>query len=395
MTEQLPRYPKDLVHKYGAKAGILKHVKKHLPQIPQADSIVKLPEESADDALGRADKEGILWPRIFRSSAVFELYVGSEGMFPTKMLDGFKEGKAKIQNPTYRGPYSSPEFFEQFVRFQIQDIATAPKQLKEYEPGEYDDLPDAIPVIIAEKSPSSITGTFVKHPNQDGVYIISATAAESLEGKDPLRSTYIYRVGEGVKPLKYFTQGRLEMEGSIPARARARLHDEIFEVVSWHDLIASLPEMDDGWSWQIEFGLDPVCLYQVRPFKPLEKADFAIADPTNPEISVLVFGVTKGVDLRVETNVWERSRDEEINPENRPSLLFDRLRSARHCDYVPNLQANILYSPVGILAHDDIRAMRMAQLTVLYAGPPKGLGFGQGDLVSLAADGRSFKAIKI
>ena len=69
MTAQLPRYPRELVHKYGAKAGILKHVKRHLPAIPQVDSIVKLPEESVDAALERADNKRILWPRIFRSSA--------------------------------------------------------------------------------------------------------------------------------------------------------------------------------------------------------------------------------------------------------------------------------------------------------------------------------------
>ena len=392
--KSLPRYPAGLVHKYGAKAGILKHVKKHLPAIPQVDSIVKLPEESVDAALERADKERILWPRMFRSSSVFELMVGSEGVFPSKWLDGFKEGKAKIQNPTYRGPYSSPETFEHFVRYTIQDIAFAPKNLKEHEPGEHDDLPDVIPVIIAEKSPSSITGTFVKHPNQEGVYIISASVAESLDGWDPQHSTYIYRAGEGVKQFKYFTRGGVEECEDISDKAKARIHDEISQVVSWHDMIASLPEMDDQWSWQIEFGLDPVCLYQVRPFKPLEKADFVIADPTHLDLPVLVFGVTKGIDLRVERNVWERSKDQKINPEKKQSLLFDDLRSARHCDLVQNLQANILHSAHGMLAHDDIRAMRVAQVTVLCGGSANLFDLEQGQIVNLVSDGKNFKATR-
>ena len=129
----------------------------------------------------------------------------------------------------------------------------------------------------------------------------------------------------------------------------------------------------------------------------MEKADFVIPDPTDLVVPALVFGITgrNGIDLRVETDVWERhKKDQEINPDNKPSLLFDQMRSARHCDLLQNLQANIFHSAIGMLAHDDIRAMRMAQLTVLYGGSSNYLPLAQGDLVNIVSDGKNFKATK-
>ena len=81
-------YPQELVHRYGAKAGMLMYVRERLPDIPQVDMIVKTPEEPINDALKRADRTRILWPRIFRSSAIAELQ-GYEGEFPTRVVEGF------------------------------------------------------------------------------------------------------------------------------------------------------------------------------------------------------------------------------------------------------------------------------------------------------------------
>jgi len=100
-------------------------------------------------------------------------------------------------------------------------------------------------------------------------------------------------LGIVIAKFNYFTRGGVEECEDISDKAKSRIPDEIIEVVSWHDMIASLPEMDDGWSWQIEFGLDPVCLYQVRPFRPLGKADFVIADQTDLHLGELVSEISE------------------------------------------------------------------------------------------------------
>lgn len=81
-----PKYPHELVHRYGAKAGILIYVAEHLPDIPQAPMVVSEIGESADSLLARADAKGIGWPRLFRSSAEAEL-LGYEGYLELKRLN--------------------------------------------------------------------------------------------------------------------------------------------------------------------------------------------------------------------------------------------------------------------------------------------------------------------
>ncbi len=213
------RYPVELVHRCGAKAGILMYVRDHLPHIPQADMIVKTPEESVDDALKRADREGILWPRIFRSSAVAELY-GYEGSFITKAVDGFEEGRAAIKNPNYSSPYETREYFDFYLRRTIENIQKSAAYLRKRSPDGNSDLPDDISVIIAEKSPSSIVGTFIKHPNQSGLYIISATVERSrfpigpFNILDPEHSAYIYS-GNVVKRFEGFSHESVEASTDV------------------------------------------------------------------------------------------------------------------------------------------------------------------------------------
>src|SRR3989344_67792 len=385
------RYPTDLVHRYGAKAGILMYIQEHLPHIPQVDMIVKTPEESIDDALKRADKQRILWPRIFRSSAVAELY-GHEGDFPTKIMEGFEAGRAAITNPRYLVPYSSRERFDDLVRGVIRDIQTSPRDLKEADPPAYAHLPDDISVIIAEQSPSSITGTYIRHPNQKECYVVSATVADSLDTPDPLHSAYICDGQTGVQHFHGFDKRDIEKSGAISPAAKARIPFEIETIIPWHDQIARLPEMDPGWTYQIEFGLDPTCLYQVRPFKPMAFAGFTLP-PADDYIDYLVIGITprEGIAVRVETNLWERGCNrEEINPDHQPSLLYDCLRSARSCDDLPNHQANLLTGGFGILAHGDIKAMRRAQVSVIFIGDPYYNHLHQGDRVILTSDGKTF-----
>ncbi len=220
------RYPKALVHRYGAKAGILMYVREHLTGIPQVDMVVKTPEESIDDVLRRADRYPILWPRIFRSSAVAELE-GYEGLFPTKVIGDFERTKRNIRNPNYIGHYNSRESFESHVRTTIKDIQKSPKWLKEDDP-------------------------------------------------------------------------------------------------------------------------------------------------------------------------WERSHTEPINPDNQPSVFVGEPRYARHANLLKNHQANIFTSSYGILAHDDIMALRHAQVT--YFGSSRdenGEELHRGDWVNIVSNGKTVRIRKI
>lgn len=165
------------------------------------------------------------------------------------------------------------------------------------------------------------------------------------------------------------------------------IDQDVSTVTSWHDKIASLPQMDPNWAYQIEFGINPPRLYQVRPFKPYEKADFTVAS-TYKYAKPFVIGITPqdGIRLRAETDLEKRRRRyEPINTDNQPTVVFDKLRELRISE-VPNVRAHILRSSNGVLVHEDIRAIRQAAVTALFAGYPEG-EFQQGDWVRIRSDG--------
>lgn len=379
-------HPQELVENYGAKAGILMYVARELPDIPQARMIVKTPSESIDDVLKRADAEAITWPRIFRSSAAVELY-GYEGDFPTFVIGDFETEREKITNPGYCGVYSRRDVFDAHVQETIEKIETSPKWLKE-EPGN-EHLPDRISVIIAEKSPSKIVGTYVKHPNQEEVYLISCSLAAGADSVDASRSNYVFRPGERVKPLDGFTTREVEKSKDINEETIRR---QLEKAISWHDRISQLREMDPGWAYQVEFGLDPLCLYQVRPFKQKEIADFHV-EPTESYEHTIVIGVTpkEGIRVRVDGDLWDRHcRDEPINSDNQPSVFYGAMREARHIEFLPNLHANLLQHSYGFLAHEDVKAMRLAQVTGLFSGgTPE--NYRIGEWVNIVADGKAIR----
>lgn len=157
------RYPKELVHRFGAKAGILMYVAQMLPDIPQAKMIVSEIGEPTEALLRRADVAGIGRPRMFRSSAFVEL-AGYEGDFRT--LD------------------SSVQYLDEPT--MVEFVRRSTESFRDGDPT----LPEEINVIIAEKSPSRLGGTYIKLPNQDDQYLVSAVDLRSSD--ESLRDIYDY-----------------------------------------------------------------------------------------------------------------------------------------------------------------------------------------------------------
>lgn len=375
-------YPQQLVERYGAKAGILLYVADKLPDIPQVPMVVNEPGEDTDSFLARADEARVGWPRFFRSSAMAEL-VGYEGQFPTEFVDDFTVGNKRVRwNSNNYSIYRNREYFDNGVRRIIGEIQNSPQSFKREGIGQ--DLPDQINVMIAEKARSRYVGTYIKHPNQDGVFLITITADETrnLHGgpQDPDRTSYLFSQETGLTELKGYSLDHLEGEA---------IKKDLTAVVSWHDRIAALPDMDPSWSYQIEFGIDPPFLFQVRPFKPKQKASFKLKPPRDEDelTTPIVIGVTssRGMMLKVVDN------DSEVTGEQ--CVFIDNMRSAQWAEEFPNLRANLLSGTHGFLEHNDVRAMRRAQVTGLYRVYPF-YGIEPGDFVRVKSDGERLRVTK-
>ncbi len=358
------RYPEDLVHRFGAKAGILKYVAEMLPGIPQAKMIVSEIGESTESVLRRAEVAKIGRPRLFRSSAKAELR-GYEGSFRT--LDS-----SELLVP------------EDFL---IDSVRRSTKRFIAKDPA----LPEEINVIIAEKSSSSLVGTSIRLPNQDDAYLMSA-ADRGERDLSRRREDYLYDPDDGIRTLTDYSDGQVLKHSS-------EINSGLLEVISWHDRIAQLPLMDKTWSYQIEFGLDPLCLFQVRPFLPLEKAGFTLPPKIEQQspLQSVVIGTTppEGIRLRVVgRSHMNSSIHKEYGPED--DLLFTGdFKDIYDADEFPrpNLRAFFLSRPKGLLVHENISFMRNADVTVLFPGL-KRPQLEAGKVYVLKSDGVNFEIEK-
>ncbi|MBT5023047.1 hypothetical protein HOK51_11560 [Candidatus Woesearchaeota archaeon] len=384
------KYPEQLVKKYGAKAGLLIYAAQHLPNIPQARMVVKTLEENVESFLARADAANISWPRIFRSSAICELD-GYEGTFPTKVILDFETEHAKVTNPGYCGRYASKKIFDRELKLSIEYIENSPSIIFEEDflnGPKPKNLGSKINVICAEKIPSYFTGTYIAHPNQDNVYLFSTSISRSMKSDNPINSNFISTNGKDVKIYEnewYNFSAPLFKKIS----KKYNLFEQLKTVMSWHDQINSLPELDSNWAYQIEFGLSPLCLFQVRPFKKKEKANFKLKKKSKLDQGLIVIGVTppEGIDYRVVANVgFNLKYGIELDLTEDPTVYCEKMRSAWHFNELKNHKANIFEHSLGFLAHDDIRAMRAAKLNILLMSDFSNM-FKTGDWVNIKSDG--------
>jgi hypothetical protein len=366
------RYPEDLVHKYGAKAGLLLYISKELPEIPQTPMIVKEDDETVNDFLKRANKNSIGWPRLYRSTSPLELD-GYDGVFKTYL--------------THWRLNSSMGPKERSIQ-AVNDVINSARELQKR--GDKDpNLSGDIGVIATQHSKSKYIGTCLHNPNQKDFFII--TISDFKNPSNPKRAMYFKFPGKKVEFSKRFT-----LIDEI--KESHRINEGLETVVSWHDKIASLPEMDPNWSYILEFGIMPECFYDIKFFKENSFADFHVKPYFDPK-ERFVIGITpeEGLTLRVEEreDVWERStkQKKEINPEGVPSAFLTSLKSLDLYWMVPNLKANLAEEAYGVFEHGGISAIRNAQVSVF-----SNLGFSgieQGDWINLTSDGINAEIEKI
>ncbi len=391
MSEQDLQYPRELVQRHGAKAGILEYVAEKLPDIPQMPMVVSEIGEETESILYRADKAEIKYPRLFRSSAQEEL-LGYEGDFRTEEIEAFDVGHERVSwNPHNYSMYRNREYFEIGIKEVVDRVRYSPQRMKERDNELL--LPDEINVIVTQRSPSNYAGTLIKHPNRDDFYL--ATFAESSEDiayamretfYRPSKQTFAVENGK-TKILPGFTNDISHNTPSLEYVAA-----DLEKVVSWHDRIANLEEMDKGWSYQLEFGLHPPVLYQVRPFKPMRKTDFHIEkDYREYDDNPIVIGTTPadGIDAQVVTKQKGHFNTEidltDTDPQA-PKIYNGYMRDAA-VRIPPNLAVNLFHRAEGFLAHGDIKAMRPADVTALYQFSPPGRDLQHGEWVHIRSDG--------
>ncbi|GEM_PF-5442634 len=119
------------------------------------------------------------------------------------------------------------------------------------------DLGDHFYVGIQEQSASRYNGSVMRHPNNPSLVYVDFS-----EGEGPSRENWFFEYGNN----KLVNKGR---------GTSTDVESEIRKLLDFYEQIEG-SELMPGYALQVEFGLDPIAIYQARPFKKIEIADFEL-----------------------------------------------------------------------------------------------------------------------
>ncbi|MBI2542619.1 MAG: hypothetical protein HYW24_00310 [Candidatus Aenigmarchaeota archaeon] len=244
------------ITQYGGKGAILNYVRDKLPDIPIPNYVIKEYGAGLSGVLHRFHR--MKKPVIVRSSSPYE-YSDFEGIF-----DSVPDVYDKCS-------------LEDAIR-QVEKSATSERAV-EYARQNGFHIDEQINVVIQEQSPSGYCGAMMRHPNNPDLIFISYFEGRGEYSRQHKRYLFDEKV-----------QGESENHEII---SRGISDEDAKFLVDRYRQLESLKEIADGQSLFVEFGYDPFELYQVRPFKRIETADFQLPSVgANVLHADIVFGIT-------------------------------------------------------------------------------------------------------
>ena len=369
-VEEIPKNItfEELIEQVGGKAAGLLWVKKHLPQIPQPRMIVATPGNNVEVIARAAIEAKFQPPWIIRGSTPVDNLPGFEDAFPTKVYDDLP----RINN-------------------EMSDMVRIVQQTNNLGGQIGMQFDSEASVIIAEKSESNFTGTLVAHPNMEGMQLAGVADSSTM---DLPKGFYFVNNGQALHRndlSKFFDPGR-----------GRQLQEQVAQVGEWYKAITALPGFNSQMTYQLEFGLSPLLFFQVRDFLPIRQPAFQLEeetiDPRRKNLQPVVFGITppEGIVATVfNFSDYLLNRPEMEHFHTVLTELPEELRNsgpiATIC-YPPETRylrarSNIMFfaHPLGLLSHDDIRAMRQSELTVIQLLNEE--EYQTGDKIHILSDG--------
>lgn len=319
------------IDEFGGKAGPLLYIADQLSHIPQPKQIVASRREDNDRFARRMLDAGILGDVLLRSSRTSELF-GDEGKFPTIPIN--------LLGQAYGFPLS---LLHNNQSYSGQEALTQLATLVDQVRGDGG-------IIAARHSPSQYHCVLVGHPGNPGQIVATVT-----ELSDNLRTTYICDTRNTTSDIQTFAKNpepvrRFKTNSSIYGE------EGLAEVLHWYDAITQLSAFDPNMTYQLEIGLKPAFLYQIRQFRTKDNQTFTLPTRHNGP-NYLVFGTTPPEGIECCSAIFD------LKCRNR--LIVDELRNIEFTD--TDGASLVLNVADGMLMHGDTRAMRQAPLAILFA----------------------------
>ncbi len=352
--------PRQYIEERGGKAAILDYVrdKTDLP-IPKYEVIGF---EDAPSKIARVFSDiqaphafGNPKPIIVRSSSPYE-YGDFEGVFES--VPGIR---------TWTGLLSA---IEQIKASAQSDLAHRYARQKGIEIGE------KICIILQQQSDSRYCGAMMRHPNNPSLIFIDYFES-GYDWWQQLKQGGVWDDKKNEVVKGHFNLERANIE----------------ELIRAYKKIESLSDIADGCSLFVEFGLNPLFIYQVRPFMEFKTTNFEV--PKFPRerlefaiVADCVFGLTppEGIEVpivshnsRVSSGFSYRGlsqKERESTQQNLSSadskahkpycLVVPYSREQENWDlYVPRMNALIAGDSSHFLTHGMIRLLKKAEVSLL------------------------------
>ena len=226
------------ISKYGGKAAILNYVKEKLPHLNIPNYVVKEKESKLSSIV--SDFNEMVKPVIVRSSSPFE-YGDFEGIFDS------------IKNVTTK----------EDLKRAIQEVeqSTNSERANKYAKQNNFQIDNKIHTIIQEQKESEYIGGILRHPNDPDKIYLGFRTDKGMYKNDNFTFVFDESLGK-------FIEGDFEY-ANIDEKSIRIIIDNYKE-------IEGLKKISEEKSLFVECNLNPFSIFQVRPFKKIETADFEL-----------------------------------------------------------------------------------------------------------------------
>jgi len=239
----------ELINRGGSKLEATRLFLEEGLEIPIPKSLWLYTGESLESV--KSDFEALKKPVIIRSSHRYDWH-GMIGVIPT------------FRNKyIFKNLEDAVSIIESFMRTP---------EMKQFSVDDCGDYTEEVHFLIQEQT-SNIVGSMLRHPNDPDMIIINyfnlverkwSRELESLGEPVYVPNISFARYSENI--------GLLDHDCCLdPDKITDR---EILELIEMYKNVENSGLLEDGWAYQMEFGLDPLMFFQVRPFKQIEMADF-------------------------------------------------------------------------------------------------------------------------
>ena len=247
--------PAEQIEQYGGKGAILNHIRDEFPDMPIPQYVVKQQGQWLWSI--RKELRELKQPLIVRSSSPHE-YGDFEGIFESV--------------PDVNDKYSLRRAIEIVERSAFSERARTYAQQNGF------NISERIHTIIQEQHEAEYQGVMMRHPNNPDLIFINCYNG-SVDNRN--HSTFVLN-----------TKTRKDQKVMRYVHDDLSLEDACF-LADVYEKIESLKGIAEGYSFFVEFGLHPFALYQARPFKKIETADFEVPEADETMIQTdLTFGIT-------------------------------------------------------------------------------------------------------